>query len=294
VATLQPVAGSLSTPTLYYVFADHLDTPRRIVEPSSKKTVWYWEGEAFGNTYPDEDPDKDSVKLTYNLRYPGQYYLRDMGWFHNWHRDYSPALGRYLQSDPIGLQGGINTYAYVRGNPVAFVDPLGLRALTADERGFLKQHFGNCLDKLLDQFDINVREYGVTDRAISLPGGFMSFPPSYFNGSNLDSGLNLSSAQVSGVFGHEALHQLQRANGVNVTGYGAVAQTLKSLGVFDPYKYSPSNDPAQMLQTYTDGNPEKQGQMFEDYLKALARSLDASKFRKIADYIKNNCGCGQQ
>jgi YD repeat-containing protein len=93
VATLQPVAGSLSTPTLYYVFADHLDTPRRIVEPSSKKTVWYWEGEAFGNTYPDEDPDKDSVKLTYNLRYPGQYYLRDMGWFHNWNRDYSPGLG---------------------------------------------------------------------------------------------------------------------------------------------------------------------------------------------------------
>lgn len=134
VATLQPVSGSLATPKLYYVLADHLDTPRRIVEPTSKKAVWYWEGEAFGNTLPDEDPDKDSVKLTYNLRYPGQYYLRDMGWFHNWNRDYSPALGRYLQSDPIGLAGGINTYAYVNGNPITFVDPLGLCSCAAIEQ----------------------------------------------------------------------------------------------------------------------------------------------------------------
>ena len=126
VATLQPVNGSLSSPTLYYVYADHLNAPRRIVDPTSKKVVWYWEGEAFGNTLPDEDPDKDSIKLTYNLRYPGQYFLRDMGWFHNWNRDYSPALGRYLQSDPIGLAGGINTYGYVSSNPIDNVDPDGL------------------------------------------------------------------------------------------------------------------------------------------------------------------------
>ena len=125
-ATLQQVSGNLTTPKLYYVFADHLNAPRRIVEPTSNKVVWYWEGEAFGNTLPDEDPDKDSVKLTYNLRYPGQYYLRDMGWFHNWNRDYSPALGRYLQSDPIGLAGGINTYGYVSSNPIDNVDPDGL------------------------------------------------------------------------------------------------------------------------------------------------------------------------
>ena len=110
---------------LYYVHTDHLGTPRQVTHSATNAVVWEWFGEPFGTSVPDEDPGHSGKKFTLNLRYAGQYYDKESSLFHNGFRDYNPKIGRYVQSDPIGLKGGINTYNYVGGNPVSYTDPSG-------------------------------------------------------------------------------------------------------------------------------------------------------------------------
>ena len=57
---------------------------------------------------------------------PGQYFDAETGLHQNWHRDYDPSIGRYLQSDPLGLYAGLSTYSYANSNPIRYTDPLGL------------------------------------------------------------------------------------------------------------------------------------------------------------------------
>jgi RHS repeat-associated protein len=58
--------------------------------------------------------------------YPGQYYDAETGLHYNYFRYYNPQTGRYITPDPIGLEGGINLFAYVANNPVNEIDPQGL------------------------------------------------------------------------------------------------------------------------------------------------------------------------
>jgi RHS repeat-associated protein len=87
----------------------------------------------------------DGQTFTLNLRFPGQYFDQETNSNYNYYRDhYFPGLGRYGQSDPIGLEGGINTYSYVRGNPLLWRDMLGLEP--AAGRGF-SPYYGNWCGK---------------------------------------------------------------------------------------------------------------------------------------------------
>jgi RHS repeat-associated protein len=108
-----------------YLHLDHLGTPKRATN-SAGTTIWRAENDAFYTTLPNEDPDQDGTLTTVNLRFPGQYYDQETGLHYNWNRYYDPRTGRYIASDPIGLKGGLNSYAYVDNNPLRWIDPLGL------------------------------------------------------------------------------------------------------------------------------------------------------------------------
>jgi RHS repeat-associated protein len=136
-ATLRPRAGAgitvgqltganVQVMDQFYIHADHLNTPRAITRPSDNKLVWRWDNtEAFGNNTPNENPQVVGT-FKFNLRFPGQQFDAETNLHYNYFRDYNPATGRYVQSDPIGLEGGLNTYGYVGANPLALMDPLGL------------------------------------------------------------------------------------------------------------------------------------------------------------------------
>ncbi len=108
----------------YFVHTDHLGTPRAISDAGT--VIWRWESDPFGSVLAQEDADGDLTLFTYNLRFPGQYYDSETGLHYNYFRTYDPATGRYVQSDPIGIYGGINTFAYVGGNPISYTDRYGL------------------------------------------------------------------------------------------------------------------------------------------------------------------------
>lgn len=123
------LAGSSANQKLHYVEPDHLGTPRVVIDGTRNVAIWEWklQGEAFGNTPPNQNPDGDANQFVFNLRYPGQRYDSATGLNYNYFRDYDPTTGRYVESDPIGLKGGISTYVYANSSPLTNTDQLGLR-----------------------------------------------------------------------------------------------------------------------------------------------------------------------
>ena len=117
----QPVAF-IANSTIYYIHTDHLATPQ-VVTDQNQQVVWMGDYQPFGKP-TDTNSETNSIELY--SRFPGQYLDNETGLYYNYFRDYDPSIGRYIQSDPIGLNGGMNTYAYVGGNPHKYSDPLGL------------------------------------------------------------------------------------------------------------------------------------------------------------------------
>jgi len=124
VATLRTNGANVD---VFYVHTDQINTPRKVSRPSDNKLRWSWDPTPFGEGAPNENPSVPALGVfKYNLRFPGQYFDVETNLNYNYFRDYDPAIGRYVQSDPIGLYGGMNTFAYVGGNPLSRIDIYGL------------------------------------------------------------------------------------------------------------------------------------------------------------------------
>jgi len=132
-----PIAAVIKGQT-YAVHSDHLNTPRKLTQPDGQ-VAWQWAYSAFGDEQPTlgakrftsetTTPTTGATSIpevTFNLRYPGQYFDAETKLHYNYFRTYAPSTGRYTQGDPIGLDGGWNRFEYVNGNPLKWTDQRGL------------------------------------------------------------------------------------------------------------------------------------------------------------------------
>jgi len=134
------VRGKGERTVSYFIEVDHLNAPTHI-RNEDHQIVWSWNNrEAFGYIAPNEDVDGNGTYFEFNLRFPGQWFDKEMGLFHNGFRDYNPSTGRYMQSDPLGLEAGFNTYSYVGNNPYRAVDPYGLKVMFTGDRPMMTKN----------------------------------------------------------------------------------------------------------------------------------------------------------
>jgi RHS repeat-associated protein len=212
--------------------------------------------------------------------YPGQYYDQETGLHYNYFRYYNPQTGRYITPDPIGLEGGVNLFAYANGNPIRWTDPWGLRSLTQGEITMLKTVYNNT---------INYEKVDVRSGASLDP---RTWPPIasgyavtlgnriYFPTDNYKEDFSKEDLSYQAFLVHESGHVYQYQNDPNYTWVKAAIEGLRS----DTYKYK-----LTPCKSFSDYRYEQQAQILADYYKAVVLG---SKERSIFESILGPKGLG--
>lgn len=174
-------ATSATEDSLNYIHTDHLGTPR-VITDENNTTLWSWHSAPFGKTLPNEDVDGDGNNFEFNLRFAGQYYDGETGLHYNYFRDYDPSTGRYVQSDPIGLAGGLNTYGYVGGNPLSWNDPLGLATtITINRDIYTPNTISGTISATSDRVPYGFRGYTLEDKYAGDLNQKLPIPPGEYS-----------------------------------------------------------------------------------------------------------------
>ncbi|MCA8837234.1 MAG: hypothetical protein K8963_05200, partial [Proteobacteria bacterium] len=148
--------------SITWLTTDHLGTPR-LGTNNTGQTVWRWTGDAFGTVQPNSDPDSNGTHIYIENRFAGQYRDKETGLHYNGFRHYSPTIGRYMSSDPIGLAGGMNTYGYAEGNPLMYYDFLGLSAESASIFDIAENIYDSIVESLEYGYDASLSAYDFGD-----------------------------------------------------------------------------------------------------------------------------------
>ncbi len=245
------LVGRISGSTVDAVHDDQVGRPQVVTDPSGT-VVW------LATNYPFErEVALDNISGL-NLGFPGQYYDADRQTWNNGYRDYNSNLGRYIESDPLGLVGGLNTYDYVGGNPLSYVDPLGLESFNStynplppnvQQMGSGSDYYHLSVGYYVGTVSVTLTKNGtlfvgfgaahgdpksVTSGKIgfSLTGGKMTGCPK--TGEEVDNFIAGASSGVSAFYGIGGGYSMNSAGSATEGGFGTPGASLQAVEYMTP------------------------------------------------------------
>lgn len=182
----------------YKIFSDHLGSPRMVVKEATGATVCVQDHDEFGRVI------LNTVPGCVVFGFAGGLYDHDTGLVRFGARDYDPTIGRWTTKDPIGFKGGdTNLYAYVGGNPMSYIDPMGLSQEQLDKGyAWLSTHY----PFLIPKGGVSVRDSKIPTYAGMLSGGNVEGVSIPFLSTILIDTTGMTDSDVVGMLAHELFH----------------------------------------------------------------------------------------